>query len=51
VVNASDLRLVAAEAQTGSQAGAQRYLDTMLRDNPTLENELLVVPMFEVNQL
>jgi hypothetical protein len=50
VVRASDLRPVAAEAQAVSEAGAQRLLAELIRDNPALEGEALVVPAFEVNQ-
>lgn len=50
VVNASDLRPVAAVAQAESEAGAQRLMDGLLHVNPSLEGELLVVPAFEVNR-
>jgi hypothetical protein len=49
VVNASNLRPVAG-AQAESEAGAQRLMQGMLHDNPSLESELLVVPAFEVNR-
>jgi hypothetical protein len=49
VVRASDLQPVAAEARAASEAGAQRLMDRLLRDNPALDSEILVVPAFEVN--
>jgi len=49
VVRMSDLRLVEAGAQASSEASAHRMMQNLLRENSALENELLVVPMFEVN--
>jgi hypothetical protein len=51
VVRVSDLQLVEADAQAASQAGAQQMMEALVRNNPTLANELLVVPAFEVNRL
>jgi hypothetical protein len=50
VVRASDLRPAAAAAQAASEAGAHRLLAELLRDNPALDGEVLVVPAFEVNR-
>ncbi|MCL4298420.1 MAG: hypothetical protein KJ077_21975 [Anaerolineae bacterium] len=50
VVNASDLRLAEAGTLAASEAGAQRLMEGLIRGNPALEGEILVVPIFEVNQ-
>ena len=49
VVNASDLRLVAEGTLVSSEGGALHLMDELLRGNPALEGEILVVPVFEVN--
>jgi hypothetical protein len=51
VVNASDLKMARAEAAPTSQAQAEQFMAQLVRDDPALENELLVVPLFEVNGL
>jgi hypothetical protein len=50
VVNAADLRPVEVGAGATSEAGARRQMAGILRDNPALEGEILVVPVFEVNR-
>jgi hypothetical protein len=50
VVRASDLRPVQDGAQAASEAGAQRLMQGLVRDNPALDGEILVVPAFEVNR-
>jgi hypothetical protein len=49
VVNAGDLRLAAEGTLASSEGGAQRVLEQLIRSNPGLEGEILVVPVFEVN--
>ena len=51
VVNATDLKLARAETSATSQAQAEQMMARLVRDDPALENELLVVPLFEVNGL
>jgi hypothetical protein len=51
VVNASDLTLARAEASATSQTQAEQLMAQLVRDDPALENEILVVPLFEVNGL
>jgi hypothetical protein len=50
VVNASDLRLAAADTLAASEGAAQALMERMIRGNSALEGEILVVPAFEVNQ-
>jgi hypothetical protein len=50
VVNASDLRQATPGMQATSKAGAQRLMEGLIRSNPALEGEILVVPLFEVNR-
>jgi hypothetical protein len=49
VVKASDLSQAVPEMGVSSRAGAQRVMDGLIRDNPALAGEILVVPSFEVN--
>jgi hypothetical protein len=51
VVNANDLRPVAADALTANESAAHRLRDALIQNNPALENEILVVPIFEVNRV
>jgi hypothetical protein len=50
VVKAGDLRPVEEGAVAGSEAGARDLLEGILRAEPALAGELLVVPAFEVNR-
>jgi hypothetical protein len=49
VVNASDLRKALPDMPVTSKAGAQSLMEGLIRSNPALEGEILVVPQFEVN--
>jgi len=51
VVNTSDLRQAIPDMQATSKAGAQHLMEGLIRSNPTLEGEILVVPLFEVNRV
>ena len=50
VVNAGDLRPVQADALAPTEGAAHRLRETLIRENPALEGEILVVPFFEVNR-
>jgi hypothetical protein len=50
VVNASNLRPFDTAPPAASEAGAQRRLAELVRADPALEGEILVVPTFEVNR-
>lgn len=50
VVNASDLRLAAEGTLAASEGGAFAVMQGLIRSNPALEGEILVVPAFEVNR-
>jgi hypothetical protein len=50
VVNASDLRLAAEGTLAASEGGAFDLMQGLIRSNPALDGEIMVVPVFEVNR-